>query len=99
MIQVREHPEGCVITVRAQPGARRNGVQGETGGMLKVAVTAAPDKGKANEAIVDVLRDALGLRSSQIELIGGFTHRQKKLLIRGYTKAQLEIKLMEIVHE
>jgi uncharacterized protein (TIGR00251 family) len=99
MIDISENPEGCVLMVRAQPGARRNGIQGEAGGMLKVAVTAAPNKGRANQAIIEVLRNALGLRSSQIELIGGFTQRQKKLLIRGHTQAQVQLKLAEMLHQ
>ncbi|HEV2948231.1 MAG TPA: DUF167 family protein [Gemmataceae bacterium] len=93
MIQVSEHPEGCVLSVKAHPGARRNGIQGEVGGCLKVAVTAPADRGKANQALLDLLRDALGLRSSEIQLIGGFTQRQKKVLIRNCSKAQLETKL------
>lgn len=97
MIEVSEHPEGCILVVRAQPGARRNGIQGEAAGMLKIAVTARPDKGKANQAIVDVLRDALGFRNSQVELIGGFTHRQKKLLIRDCSKAQLAAKITALL--
>jgi hypothetical protein len=99
MIQIVEHPEGCVLVVRAHPGSRRNAIQGEAGGMLKIAVTAPPHKGKANQAIIEVLRDALGLRSSQIELIGGFTHRQKKVLVRGCSRTQMEIKMAELLRE
>ena len=42
MIAITEHAEGCVLPVRAQPGAKRSGVQGERNGALKVAVTAPP---------------------------------------------------------
>ncbi len=93
MIQLSDHPEGCVLIVRAQPGARRTGIQGEVAGALKIAVSAPPDKGKANEAIIEVLRDALGLKNSQIQLIGGLTNRQKKFVIRGCSKTQLEAKI------
>jgi uncharacterized protein (TIGR00251 family) len=97
MIQIIEHAEGCVLFVRVQPQARRNGIQGEVGGCLKIAVTAAPDKGKANQALLNVLGEALGLRSSQIELIGGFTQRQKKVLIRNCSKAELVTKLTALL--
>ena len=40
MIDVREHPDGCVLAVRAQPGARKAGVLGVQAGALKVAVVA-----------------------------------------------------------
>ena len=48
MIAVTDHAEGCVLPVRAQPGARRAGVQGEQAGALKIAVTAPPEDGRAN---------------------------------------------------
>ena len=83
MIQVSEHAEGCVIAVRAQPGARRDAVVGEHNGALKVAVGAPPDKGKANEAIAAVLCAALGLKKSQVALVAGPTSRDKKFLVRG----------------
>jgi uncharacterized protein (TIGR00251 family) len=85
MIEITDHAEGCVVAVRAQPGARRDGIVGEHAGMLKVAVTAPPDKGRANDAIGKVLADALGLKRSQVELLSGPTSRQKKFLCRGVT--------------
>jgi uncharacterized protein (TIGR00251 family) len=83
MIQVSDHPEGCVVAVRAQPGARRNAVLGEQAEALKVAVTAPPDKGRANEAIVELLSSWLGIKRSQVELVSGATSRLKKFLLRG----------------
>ena len=93
MVQVIEHAEGSILLVRAQPGARRNGIVGEIGGALKIAVSASPDKGKANEAIAEVLRAALAVKSSQIQLLSGFTSRQKRFLIRGCSKPNLEARL------
>lgn len=93
MIAITDHPEGCVLPVRAQPGARKNAVVGEHGGALKVAVTAPPENGRANDALVEVLRKHLNLKRSQIELIAGQTSREKKFLIRGMTKTVLETKL------
>jgi uncharacterized protein (TIGR00251 family) len=85
VIAITDHAEGCVVAVRAQPGARRDGIVGEHAGMLKVAVTAPPDKGRANDAIVEVLADALGLKRSQVELLSGRTSRRKNFLCRGVT--------------
>jgi uncharacterized protein (TIGR00251 family) len=99
MITVTDHEEGCVLPVRAQPGARRSGVQGEQAGALKVAVTAPPQDGRANDALVEVLREALGVRRSQIELVAGATGRDKRFLIRGLTRAELERRLAALVGE
>ena len=97
MIPVADHAEGCVLPVRAQPGARRAGVQGEQNGAMKVAVTAPPEDGRANQALVEVLREALGLKRSQVELLSGPTSRDKRFLIRGVARAALEKRLAELL--
>jgi uncharacterized protein (TIGR00251 family) len=99
MIQISEHAEGLVLAVRAQPGARRAGVQGEQNGALKVAVTAPPEDGRANQALLAELRDALGVKRSQVELIGGQTSRDKRFLIRGLGRAELESRLAALLAE
>lgn len=91
------HSEGCVLAVKAQPGARRSGVVGLHGGLVKVAVQAPPDKGKANDAIAEVLGKALGLKRSQVELLSGPASREKKFLIRGMEPAELERRLQDIL--
>jgi uncharacterized protein (TIGR00251 family) len=96
-LMITPHPEGLVLAVRAQPGARRNGVQGEQAGALKVAVTAAPEQGKANRALVDVLREELGLKRSQLELLSGETSRDKRVLIRGLSRHDLEMRLAALL--
>jgi uncharacterized protein (TIGR00251 family) len=93
MIAVAEHAEGWVLPVRAQPGARRAGVQGEQAGALKVAVMVPPQAGRANQALAETLREVLGLKRSQVELIGGQSSRDKRFLIRGLTRAELESRL------
>ena len=52
MLALEPHPDGTILPVRAQPGARRNEIRGVQDGMLKVCVTQSPEKGKANKAIV-----------------------------------------------
>ena len=89
MIQLGQHAEGVILPVRAQPGARKAGVLGEQAGALKVAVTAPPEDGRANEALVGLLRDWLGLKRSQVELVGGHTSRNKLVLVRGLSPEQL----------
>ena len=93
MIEISERADGCVIKVRAQPGARRNGVVGEHAGALKVAVTAPPDKGRANDAILGVLASAFALKISQVELINGHASRQKTVLLHGLSMQELRSRL------
>lgn len=83
MIAVTEHPEGAVVAVRARAAAKENALIEERDGALLVAVTAPPEHGKANEALVEVLADGLNLHRSQIQLIAGATSKIKKFLVRG----------------
>lgn len=89
MISITSHPEGSLLAVRAQPGARKAGVMGEQAGALKVAVNAPPEDGRANQALTELLREWLGLKRSQVELAGGVTNRNKQFLIRGLTPEEL----------
>ena len=83
------HADGCLLSVRAQPGARKAGVVGEQAGALKVAVTAPPKDGRANQALTELIRDWLGLKRSQVELASGATNRNKQFLIRGLSPDEL----------
>jgi hypothetical protein len=66
MISLEPHPDGVILPVRAQPGSRKNELRGEHEGMLKVCVTQAPEKGKANKAVAEFLAKSLGLAPQEI---------------------------------
>ena len=81
-------PEGLRIFVRLQPKARRERIEGivaEPDGRvaLKVAVTAPPEDGKANAALVALLGKSWRLPKSAIAIVGGLSDRRKTLLLRG----------------
>jgi uncharacterized protein len=97
MIALEPHAEGTVLPVRAHAGARRNEVRGEQDGMLKVSVTQAPEKGKANKAIVALLAEKIGLRKSQIEILSGETASHKRFLIREMKPEELGPRLAELL--
>lgn len=70
------------ITVKLTPKAKRNAVQGWAEGqdgakILKVSVTAAPEKGKANAALIDLLAKEWRIPKSAIEIVRGETERVK----------------------
>lgn len=88
MIELQAHPRGTILPIHAQAGARRNGLVGIHAGRLRVAVTAAPEKGKANKAIVALLSAQLGVSKSSVELLSGASSPRKRFLIVGIsTKA------------
>ncbi len=87
----------CILLkVRALPNASRNGLAGlSAGDALKVSVTAAPEKGKANQAIRKVLSKALGLKSSQVSIHSGETSRDKWFRVEGVQAERLRKVLEE----
>lgn len=79
---------GLTVAVRLTPKARAQALGGlqpdaDGGVLLKAAVTAAPEKGKANAALVALLAAAWDLPKSKMEIIAGETSRTKTLLIQG----------------
>jgi len=97
MIGVESHPEGSVLPVRAHAGARRNEVAGEHDGMLRVSVTQAPEKGKANKAIAELLAHRLGVRKRCVELLSGETSVQKRFLIREVSATELVQRIQSLI--
>jgi len=83
MLLVENHPDGCVLCVRVSPGASRDRILGEHAGALKISVSAAPEKGKANKAVCLLLAKNLHVPASHVSVIAGKTSRDKKVLIRG----------------
>jgi len=83
VIELTAHADGVIVPVKAEPGSRHQGIRGEHGGALKVAVRQAAEKGKANQALVETLAAELGVKKQQIELLSGATNGRKRFLIRG----------------
>jgi len=79
--------------VIARAGGRKNEVRGEHAGAIKVSVTAAPEKGKANAAILELLAEVLELRRGQITLVAGETNPRKTFLVCEIEADELERRL------
>lgn len=78
------------IDVRVRAAARREGVARDAAGGLRVAVHQAPERGKANAAVVEQLAEALGLRRGQFEIVAGRTSPRKRIRVAGLSAAELE---------
>ncbi len=83
-----ETAEGVVVNVRAQPRSSRPGIDGVTGGALKVRIRAAPVDGKANRELVETLAEAFGIPKSRVSFKGGETSKTKRLLLAGMGLAE-----------
>ena len=98
-IAIVAHEDGSILRVAAQPGARREGVLGVRAGALRVAVTAAPDKGKANAAIQALLASSLQCKTAQVALVSGATSRQKRFFIAGIGPDDLRCRLATLISQ
>jgi uncharacterized protein (TIGR00251 family) len=72
-----QNPEAVLLHVRVQPKARANAVKGWHGAALRVSVTAAPEDGKANRAVIDLLAETFDVAPSSISLVRGAASRDK----------------------
>jgi len=75
--------DSCRLTIKAQPGARQNGVDGLLEDAIKIRLQAPAVDGKANRALLVFLARQLGLRPRNIRLVAGLNSRRKIVEIEG----------------
>jgi uncharacterized protein YggU (UPF0235/DUF167 family) len=79
--------------VRVGPGARRNEVVGRLGDAWKLRVRSAPERGRANDDVVALLCDVLGLAPRDVRVVAGHTSRDKVVELDGISAAEAEDRL------
>lgn len=89
--------EQTMLQVKVVPGASRTRLAGRYGEGVKVQVSAAPEKGKANDAVIEVLADWLGLRPGQLTILAGHTQPRKTVRIAGCSSERLAELLKELI--
>jgi uncharacterized protein len=94
-LMVDETPEGCVFRIRVSPGSRRDRVAGGYGDRVKVLVSAPPEDDRANRAVVRLLAEALKVPQDYVSLRAGHKSRDKSLLVRGVTPAEIRSRLSQ----
>jgi len=74
---------GVEIRVKVVPGASRDRIAGLLGDALKVQVSAAPERGKANAAVEALLAKALGVDARAVTVVSGLTSPRKVVRVEG----------------
>lgn len=97
MIELTASSGGCQFSVKARPGGKRDAVVGEHGGALKVTVTAPPENGKANQAIVRLLAEQLGVAAGRVAIVRGVTNSAKVVRVEGMDAESLKDRLTAIL--
>jgi len=93
MIPVHDTAAGATFQVKVHPRAKKNTITGEVGDALKVALTAPPVEGRANEACIAFFAELLNVPRSSVTIAAGESRRNKVIRIAGMTAAQVEAKL------
>jgi uncharacterized protein len=84
-----------MLSVKVVPGSSRSRIAGKYGDGIKVQVAAVAEKGKANQAVVEVIAEAFGVRESQVVIVAGHTQPRKMVQI-DMSEEQLRVKLAEL---
>jgi uncharacterized protein (TIGR00251 family) len=88
-LRIREQEGAITFEVRVAPRASRNRIVGVQDGALKVALTAPPVDGAANEALKKLLAKALGVSKSNVEIVRGDRARIKVLCVHGVSASEV----------
>jgi uncharacterized protein len=93
MISVRDTPAGATFQVKVHPRAKKNAIVGEVGEALKLALTAPPVEGRANEACVAFFAEFLNVPRSSVTIAAGESSRNKVIRVSGMSAAQVAVKI------
>ena len=85
--------ESTRLRLRVSPGAARAGVVGRHGEAWKVRVAAAPEGGRANEAVIRLLANTLSVPRESVTLVSGHGGRDKIVELAGLGPSQIERRL------
>lgn len=87
MATVTQDGNGCLIRLKVVPGSSRDALAGVLGDRLKVKVAAAPEGGKANKAVCELLARTLGVKPRDVEILSGQTSPEKVVRVQGLAAA------------
>ena len=81
------------LRLRVSPGAGRTAIVGRYGEGWKIRVTAAPEGGRANDAVLRLLAEALAVPRDALTLVSGHSGRDKIVELAGLGPALAERRL------
>ena len=90
---LQETKKGVVIKVKVQPKAQQDEILSIKGDRLRLRVKAPPQKGKANQACINLLAKVLSLNKREIKLISGVKAREKIFFIQNMKLDDLKERL------
>ena len=79
----------ATVEVHLRPAAKRSEIEGFRDGILHARVKEPPREGRANEALVALVAEALGVPKRDVAIIRGFSSRDKVLSVAGLSSEEL----------
>jgi len=93
MIAIHDTPLGAAFAVKVHPRAKKNAITGEVGDALKLALTAPPVDGKANESCIEFFAKLLKLPRSSVTIAAGQSSRNKVIRVAGLSAEEVSKRL------
>ena len=93
MVAIQNSANGATFAVKVHPRAKKNAITGEVGDALKLALTAPPVDGKANDACIDFFAKLLKVPRSSVTIAAGLNSRNKVIRVTGLTAQQVRERL------
>ncbi len=90
MFTIKDTSEGAIFTVKVHARARKNAITGVVGDALKLALTAPPVEGKANQAVIEFFADFFEIARSSVTIASGETSRRKVVRVSGVSAERVE---------
>jgi uncharacterized protein (TIGR00251 family) len=82
-LKIQQAGNAVIFSVKVVPRSSRTVIVGILDGMLKVKLAAPPEKGKANQALVELLADKLEISKNAVKMTSGLTSPVKTIQITG----------------
>ncbi len=92
-LAIREVDGGLVFSAKVVPGSSRTVIAGVLDGMLKIKISAPPEKGKANKCLLEFLAERLGVKKNAVSIVSGQTNPVKQIQVLGISAEILLKKL------
>jgi uncharacterized protein len=93
MVAIQNSPNGATFAVKVHPRAKKNAITGEVGDALKLALTAPPVDGKANEACIEFFAKLLKVPRFSVTIAAGQTGRNKVIRVAGLSAEEVRRRL------
>jgi uncharacterized protein (TIGR00251 family) len=96
-VKIIRRQNAVIFCVKVTPSCGRDALTGIQNGMLKIKLSAAPEKGKANQALIEFLADTLGIKKKFIMIISGLTSKVKQIAVEQVTAETITDKLATVL--